>query len=260
MQFDIEEILSIIRKAKLKSDLRLIRFMEDGQYIALDSALKPILAKGSEELNKIIGKNHTLFEEKSKDIHVSSRVKSASSLFFKIIRVVDHTKFRFGDISEPKDILGIRYICNGESDCYWTIDRLLSTYPVCNRIVDYIAFPDVSGYKSIDFNINFNEIIAQIQIRTFEMDKFAKRSELIREIQEVSSLTDKLKVDIELSDFKEKLYVQLNTICKGYEAIRMVENYSFIECLNLYSRKAYEIPPLREIMVLEKYSYLKGLE
>lgn len=106
------------------------------------------------------------------DAHINRldyRVKHLYSLWQKL------TKNDY-DISKIYDILALRIIVPGVSDCYQALGIIHGLYkPLPGRFKDYIAIPKPNGYQSLHTTV-FDGIggIVEIQIRTEEMNQEAE--------------------------------------------------------------------------------------
>lgn len=78
-------------------------------------------------------------------------------------------------ISEIHDLLNLKVILPSISECYLTLGRVHSLYnPLNSKFKDYIYNPKTNLYQSLHTTVFApDELLVQIQIRTFEMDKVA---------------------------------------------------------------------------------------
>ncbi len=104
-----------------------------------------------------------------RDIEVKGRVKHVYSVYLKIKR-------RKKEIDEIFDVLGVRIICNTQTECYTILGIVHSTWPpIEGRFKDYIAMPKTNNYQSLHTTVlGPNSKHLEIQIRTKEMDKTAE--------------------------------------------------------------------------------------
>lgn len=125
-----------------------------------------------EELNKVLNEMiddiTELLVDNNIKFEIKGRVKSVSSL---------HNKLSNGKKwKDIYDILGIRVICEEESECYLIIGLIHSLYrPIPKRFKDYIAMPKGNSYQSLHtgvFGINGHPI--EVQVRTKEMNEIAE--------------------------------------------------------------------------------------
>ncbi len=123
--------------------------------------LEDVLAQMQDNIAELMRDNNITFEMKG-------RVKSVSSL---------HNKLSNGKKwSDIYDILGIRIICEEESDCYLIIGLIHSLYrPIPKRFKDYIAMPKGNSYQSLHTGVfGINGYPIEVQVRTKEMNEIAE--------------------------------------------------------------------------------------
>lgn len=155
---------------QLKSELEDLSFkyLKPDIYVDIENELpapreelQSILDDMIENISNVMRDNNIRFE-------IKVRVKSVSSL---------HNKLSNGKKwSEIYDILGIRIICEEESDCYLIIGLIHSLYrPIPKRFKDYIAMPKGNSYQSLHTGV-FGEdgYPIEVQVRTKEMNEIAE--------------------------------------------------------------------------------------
>ena len=112
---------------------------------------------------------------------ISSRVKTAESIYTKLIRKGLEPDFDTAR-AELKDLIGIRVVCPFEDEVYEVADRLKAQGDVqIIREKDYIKNPKESGYKSYHMLVSVPIFLSdsvvdtkvEIQIRTIAMDFWA---------------------------------------------------------------------------------------
>lgn len=125
-----------------------------------------------EELNKVLNEMMDditeLLVENDIKFEIKGRVKSVSSL---------HNKLSNGKKwKDIYDILGIRIICEEESECYLIIGLIHSLYrPIPKRFKDYIAMPKGNSYQSLHTGVfGINGYPIEVQVRTKEMNEIAE--------------------------------------------------------------------------------------
>lgn len=123
--------------------------------------LEEVLEQMKDEIAEVLRSNNISFEMKA-------RVKSVSSL---------HNKLANGKKwSDIYDILGVRIICEEESECYLIIGLIHSLYrPIPKRFKDYIAMPKGNSYQSLHTGVfGINGYPLEVQVRTKEMNEIAE--------------------------------------------------------------------------------------
>lgn len=151
---ELEDICFRILKPEIYVDI-------ENELPAPREELESILNDMKEDISELIRNNGINFE-------IKGRVKSVSSL---------HNKLSNGKKwSDIYDILGLRIICEEESDCYLIIGLIHSIYrPIPKRFKDYIAMPKGNSYQSLHTGIfGENGYPVEVQVRTKEMNEIAE--------------------------------------------------------------------------------------
>lgn len=114
------------------------------------------------------------------------RTKSPDEIFEKVCEYIFGIRKKQKDLikkgtSGISDISGIRFVSRNEDHCYGILSYLQEPSRMfkidTSTIKDYIKTPKANGYKSIHVNIVDNlGFIHNVQIRTSEMDLFAKQN------------------------------------------------------------------------------------
>ena len=137
---------------------------------------------------------------------ISSRVKTAESIYTKLIRKGLEPDFDTAR-AELKDLIGIRVVCPFEDEVYEVADRLKAQGDVqIIREKDYIKNPKPSGYRSLHLIVQVpiflqNEkkmVNVEVQFRTIAMDFWASLDHKMRYKKELS--------DEEVEILQEELY------------------------------------------------------
>lgn len=99
---------------------------------------------------------------------VEARVKHAYSLYRKLVKYsMDENKIH--------DIVALRVLVDTIPDCYQTLGLIHMLWkPIPKRIQDWIAMPKTNGYKSLHTTVLTPKGVAEIQIRTHEMNAEAE--------------------------------------------------------------------------------------
>ncbi len=113
--------------------------------------------------------------------HISSRVKTDSSIYFKLKKYTD--RFSVETMNQYlNDVAGIRIVCSFKSD----LAKIVSLLKMDNDIEvinerNYVAFPKPSGYRAyhlivlvpISLNTGAYKMKVEVQVRTIAMDMWA---------------------------------------------------------------------------------------
>lgn len=99
---------------------------------------------------------------------VEARVKHPYSLYRKLVKYeMDEHKIH--------DIVALRVLVKTIPDCYQVLGLIHMLWkPLPNRIKDWIAMPKPNGYKSLHTTVMTPKGVAEIQIRTYEMNEEAE--------------------------------------------------------------------------------------
>ena len=123
--------------------------------------LNSYLQDMKEDISELLRENNISFE-------IKGRVKSVSSLYNKLS---NGKKW-----NEIYDVLGLRVICEEETECYLIIGLIHSMYrPIPKRFKDYIAMPKGNSYQSLHTGIyGPHGLPVEVQVRTKEMNEIAE--------------------------------------------------------------------------------------
>lgn len=123
--------------------------------------LNEILEETKETIINELKQNNINFE-------IKGRVKSTSSIYNKLSKGKK--------MSDIYDIIGLRIICEEESECYLIIGLIHSLYrPIPKRFKDYISMPKGNSYQSLHTGVFGPEgFPVEVQVRTKEMNEIAE--------------------------------------------------------------------------------------
>src|SRR3989344_594841 len=131
------------------------------------------LAESNEQREREISKAIELLKEivagKVPVIKIKGRPKHIYSIYRKMTQ-------RGVKLQEQYDLLGLRVIVPEVKDCYTLLGLLHEKFtPLEGKLKDYIANPKPNFYRSLHTAIQLpNGRVAEVQIRTEEMDEFAE--------------------------------------------------------------------------------------
>lgn len=155
---------------QLKSELEDLsfRYLKPEIYTDIEAELPAPREELEGILNEMIEQIVELLRDNNIKFEIKGRVKSVSSLYNKL-----SNGKKWGDIY---DILGIRIICEEESECYLIIGLIHSLFrPIPKRFKDYIAMPKGNSYQSLHTGVfGVNGYPIEVQVRTKEMNEIAE--------------------------------------------------------------------------------------
>lgn len=155
---------------QLKSELEDLsfRYLKPEIYTDIEAELPAPREELEGILNEMIEQIVELLRDNNIKFEIKGRVKSVSSLYNKL-----SNGKKWGDIY---DILGIRIICEEESECYLIIGLIHSLFrPIPKRFKDYIAMPKGNSYQSLHTGVfGVSGYPIEVQVRTKEMNEIAE--------------------------------------------------------------------------------------
>lgn len=155
---------------KIKSELEdlCLRYLKPDIYFDIVEKLNQSKLERNANVDIMKDSITELLNQHSIEHKIKGRAKSIYSIYKKL-----DTGRRFSDIY---DLLALRIFVNTEQDCYQTLGIIHSKYrPIPKRFKDYIAMPKQNGYQSLHTSvIGENGSTYEIQIRTYDMDKYAE--------------------------------------------------------------------------------------
>ena len=107
------------------------------------------------------------------ELHIKGEIQSRQKHFSSIYKKIKNKHVTLDSIY---DLIAMRVLVDTVDDCYSVLGKVHSIYkPFDFRVKDYIANPKANGYQSLHTTIIAeNGRPLEIQIRTFEMHKFAE--------------------------------------------------------------------------------------
>ena len=131
------------------------------------------------EINKITLDNEVLLRDMSYDLEIAlNKEKINNDIKFRVKNLYSTYKnIQNGyKMQEIHDLFAIKILVEKQENCYKTLGIIHEKYnPINNKFKDYICNPKTNLYKSLHSTIFApNNLLVQMQIRTYEMDLFAK--------------------------------------------------------------------------------------
>ncbi len=141
------------------------------KYKEISKFLKDTQEERQKNINHILSIIKELTKDKADIIKIKGRPKHIHSIYKKLKRVGKSVP-----LHEQMDLLGVRVIAKTVEDCYTILGLLLEKFTARDgTLKDYIANPKPNFYRSIHAALELlPEKVAEIQIRTQEMDEFAE--------------------------------------------------------------------------------------
>ena len=103
---------------------------------------------------------------------IAGELRKRRKNLYSIHKKMEDQKISFAEV---EDIIGFRLIVQNRMDCYRALGALHECgVPVPNRFSDYIAMPKANGYQSLHTALNIENVKAEVQIRTRNMDEIAE--------------------------------------------------------------------------------------
>ncbi len=137
------------------------------------SKIKNMFDEKLEERKSLINEAIKIVNKKLKEVNISADISGRIKTYYSVYNKITKQNRKFEDIY---DIIAIRIIVNDVKSCYEVLGIIHSLWkPVPSRFKDFIANPKFNMYQSLHTTvIGVKGKPIEIQIRTFEMHKFAE--------------------------------------------------------------------------------------
>ncbi|MCH5166492.1 MAG: bifunctional (p)ppGpp synthetase/guanosine-3',5'-bis(diphosphate) 3'-pyrophosphohydrolase [Erysipelotrichales bacterium] len=229
---------------QLKSELEDLsfKFLKPEIYVDIENELPAPREELEEDLNLMMEEITDVLRDHNLKFEIKGRVKSVSSL---------HNKLSNGKKwSDIYDILGIRIICEEESDCYLIIGIIHSLYrPIPRRFKDYIAMPKGNSYQSLHTGVfGSNGYPVEVQVRTKEMNEIAEHG-----VASHWSYKEKNSKNIQ-SVMEQKLQMFRNTIEANSDEVSDDQTFANNIEEELLSSSIYVFTPKGDVVELPQGS------
>ena len=154
--------------------------------------------------------NSELSRQKNRSVisQITSRIKSAESIYTKLLRKKLEPDFDTAK-KNLKDLIGIRVVCPFEDELYQVAEFLEMQKDIeIVRIKDYIRNPKKNGYKSLHLIIKVpiysaegeQKELVEIQLRTIAMDYWS-----VLEYELYYKKRDNAEIEAELKKYAEEI-------------------------------------------------------
>ena len=154
--------------------------------------------------------NSELSRQKNRSVisQITSRIKSAESIYTKLLRKKMEPDFDTAK-KNLKDLIGIRVVCPFEDEIYEVVELLKLQKDIeILKIKDYIKDPKKNGYRSLHLIVQIpiysadgpQKELVEIQLRTLAMDYWS-----VLEYQLYYKKSENEKVAAELKEYAEEI-------------------------------------------------------
>ncbi|MFA5014433.1 MAG: bifunctional (p)ppGpp synthetase/guanosine-3',5'-bis(diphosphate) 3'-pyrophosphohydrolase [Actinomycetota bacterium] len=135
--------------------------------------IKNMIDEKLEERKSLIDESVKIISKKLKEVKISADISGRIKTYYSVYNKIIKQNRKFEDIY---DIIAIRIIVNDVKGCYAVLGIIHSLWkPVPGRFRDFIANPKFNMYQSLHTTvIGVKGKPVEIQIRTYEMHKFAE--------------------------------------------------------------------------------------
>ncbi len=156
---------------QIKSELEDLSFKY--LYSREYTKIKNMFDEKLEERKSLIDEAIKIVNKKLKEVKISADISGRIKTYYSVYNKITKQNRKFEDIY---DIIAIRIIVNDVKSCYAVLGIIHSLWkPVPGRFKDFIANPKFNMYQSLHTTvIGLKGKPLEIQIRTFEMHKFAE--------------------------------------------------------------------------------------
>lgn len=203
------------------------------------------------DVYKQISDKHNLIESENKEMlmemkynienllkleSIESEIKIRLKNVYGIYKAISEDK----KISDIHDLLSLKIMVDGVSNCYHTLGVVHSQYhPVNNMFKDYIYNPKTNMYRSIHSTVfGPNDRLVQTQIRTFDMDKVASFGLMAYWDIHKGNARDLMQEELKNKYQFFKSLVEINKVFgDNQEFVRQVKQELFSDKVYVYTSK-----------------------
>jgi len=156
---------------QVKSELEDLSFQ--ALYPKQYAKIKEMVIERIKQRKNIMDEAINVIAQKLKEVHIQADISGREKTYYSIYNKITRQNRSFDDIY---DLLAVRIIVEDVKSCYAALGIIHSIWkPVPGRFKDYIANPKFNMYQSLHTTvISSKGDPLEIQIRTFEMHKFAE--------------------------------------------------------------------------------------
>jgi len=211
------------------------------RYKAIENACAALIGRRKEVFSTI----KAALKTRLKEVKITSKIRYRKKNIHSIYRKMRDKKRSFNEIT---DVHGVRILTKSVDDCYRVLGVCHNLYkPIPGKFKDYIAIPKANGYQSLHTSLfGPHGIPIEIQIRTKEMDQFAKSGIAAHWIYKEGSSSNIENVSRATDWLKGLLELQQNTS----SSLEFLENVK----IDLFPDEVYVFTPKGDIKKLPRGS------
>ena len=195
---------SVLQKKKEEQIEDIDRYIQNPEYKMRCKAAIDILQAKLKMINSELSrqKNRSVISQ------ITSRIKSAESIYIKLLRKKLEPDFDTAK-KNLKDLIGIRVVCPFEDEIYEVVELLKLQKDIeILKIKDYIKNPKKNGYRSLHLIVQVpiyssdgpQKELVEIQLRTLAMDYWS-----VLEYQLYYKKSENEEVAAELKEYAEEI-------------------------------------------------------
>ena len=154
----------------IKSELEDVSFklLHPQKYKEIENAVEKKFEQAQEMISALKVTLRDILGQLNITGEIMGRRKHAYSIYKKIVNKKE-------GINDIYDLVALRVIVEELPSCYAVLGKIHEIFtPISGRFKDYIATPKSNGYQSLHTTILYEHLPVEIQIRTFDMHRFAE--------------------------------------------------------------------------------------
>ncbi len=227
---------------QIKSELEDLAF--EHLYPKQYKLIKEMTKEKMSERKSLIDKAIKTVDRKLKEVGITSEINGRKKNYYSIYNKITKQNRKFDDIY---DLMAIRIIVNDVKTCYGVLGTIHSLWkPVPGRFKDYIANPKFNMYQSLHTTVIGDKgKPVEIQIRTFEMHKFAEYG--------IAAHYKYKEGNLELSEFDKRI-AWIRQILDWQRELKDPEDYMESLKLDLFEEEVFVFTPKGKVINLPRES------